>query len=262
MMRRFCNPKVYRIILFDQRGAGKSRPFAETEENNSALLVQDMEKLRNHLGLNKVFLVGGSWGSTLSLLYAETYPGNVSGMLLRGIWTATKKEIDHFYHGGAANFFPESYSRLLKSLHDTVVVRTLPQQLLDLMNTGGRSEQIKVANEWARYEMKISGINVPDQSIDQAIKQENMYAFALLENFYMANNCFIEENQIFNNSYRLRGIPCTIINGRFDMCCPPVTAFNLHKSLPGSKLVIIEEGGHGGWPIIKTVVKEMRLFEK
>ena len=121
---------------------------------------------------------------------------------------------------------------------------------------------MRLANEWARYEMKISDINVSDQSIDQAIKQQNMYAFALLENFYMANNCFLEENQIFNNSDRLKGIPCIIINGRFDMCCPSVTAYNLHKALPGSKLVIVEDGGHGGWPIVKTVVKEMRYFEE
>jgi proline iminopeptidase len=261
IMRRFCNPKVFRIVLFDQRGAGKSRPFAETKENNSSLLVEDMEKLRNHLGLDKVFLLGGSWGSTLSLLYAETYPENVSGMLLRGVWTATQKEIDHFYHGGAGEFFPEAYSRLLNSLPEQDV-RPLPEYIKDLLLNGDENEQIRVANEWARYEMKISGLNVTDEAINQALQHQNMYAFALMENYYMANNCFIKENQIFNNASRIVGIPCTIINGRFDMCCPSITAYKLHKALPGSKIVIVENGGHGGWPIITTVVREMRTFEK
>lgn len=259
-MRRFCNPKKFRIILFDQRGAGKSRPYAEIDDNTSELLVQDMEKLRNHLGLEKVFLLGGSWGSTLSLLYAETYPQNVSGMLLRGVWTATQQEIDHFYHGGVAKYFPEAYNRLLSSLPDPEK-RPLPAYLLDLLINSEEEDQIKYANEWARYEMKISDINVSDQAIEQAIMHENMYAFALIENFFMANNCFVEENQIMKNSDRIKSIPCTIINGRYDMCCPSTTAFRLHMALPGSKLVIIEDGGHGGWPLIKTTVREMRFYE-
>lgn len=259
-MRRFFNPKKFRIILFDQRGAGKSKPFAEIKENRSDLLVEDMEKLRKHLDLDKVFLLGGSWGSTLSLLYAETYPQNVSGMLLRGIWTATREEIDHFYHGGAEKYFPDAYNRLIHSLPDPGQ-RPLPDYLTELLLTGDREKQAHYANEWARYEMKISDINASDEAIEQTIRSSDVYAFALLENYYMANQCFLEENQLLKNTGRIKDIPCTIVNGRYDMCCPLITAYKLHQALPGSKLVIVEEGGHGGWPVIKTTIREMRTFE-
>ncbi len=259
-MRRFFNPKKFRIILFDQRGAGKSKPFAEINENRSDLLVEDMEKLRKHLGLGKVFLFGGSWGSTLSLLYAETYPNNVSGMMLRGVWTATRGEIDHFYHGGAGKYFPDAYNRLIQSLPDPGK-KPLPDYLLELLTSTDRAMQTKYASEWARYEMKISDINVPDDAIEQSIRNNNLYAFALLENYYMANKCFLEENQILKNADRITGIPCTIVNGRYDMCCPLITAYKLHQALPDSKLVVVEDGGHGGWPVIKTTIQEMRAFE-
>jgi len=259
-MRRFFNPKKFRIILFDQRGAGKSIPFAEIKENRSELLVEDMEKLRKHLGLGKVFLFGGSWGSTLSLLYAETYPQHVSGMLLRGVWTATREEIDHFYHGGAEKYFPDAYNRLIQSLPDPEQ-RPLPDYLLELLTSNDQGTRNKYGSEWARYEIKISDINVSDEAIEQSLRNNNVYAFALLENYYMANQCFLEENQILRNADLITGIPCTIVNGRYDMCCPPITARKLHQALPGSKLVIVEDGGHGGWPVIKTTIKEMRTFE-
>ncbi len=121
--------------------------------------------------------------------------------------------------------------------------------------------QAKYASEWIRFEMKISDINVSDEAIEQSILNNNLYAFALLENYYMVNPCFLEENQIMKNADRIAGIPCTIVNGRFDMCCPPVTARKLHQALPGSKLVILEDGGHGGWTVIKITIQEMRAFE-
>jgi proline iminopeptidase len=207
-----------------------------------------------------VFLFGGSWGSTLALLYAETYPQNVSGMLLRGIWTATPEEIDHFYHGGAGKYFPDAYNRLIQSLPDPDP-RPLPDYLLELLLNTNQLTQTRYATEWARYEMKISDINVPDEAIEQSIRNNNVYAFALLENYYMANQCFLEENQIMKNTERIKGIPCTIVNGRYDMCCPLITAHKLHQALPGSNLVIVEDGGHGGWTVIKTTISEMRAFE-
>ena len=260
VMRRFFNPKKFRIILFDQRGSGKSKPYAEVAENTSRLLVEDMEKLRNHLKLDKVFLFGGSWGSTLSLLYAETYPNNVSGMLLRGIWTGTKDEIDHFYHGGAGLYFPEAYQRLLKSLPDPLK-RPLPDYLYKLIQDSNGSLRDKYVKEWARYEIKISGINISDEDVDQSVESENLLALSLIENYYMANSCFLEEGQLLENAELLEGIPCTIVNGRLDMCCPPLTAYKLHMVLPGSKLVLIEDGGHGGWPVMKVVIQEMMAFE-
>jgi len=260
VMRRFFNPKKFLIILFDQRGAGKSKPYAEIKENTSNLLVEDMEKLRNHLKFDKVFLFGGSWGSTLSLLYAETYPGNVSGMLLRGIWTGTKSEIDHFYHGGAGLYFPEAYKKLLTSLPDPQI-RPLPNYLFDLIQNSDKNIRDKYVKEWARYETKISGINISDKDVNQSIGSENLVALSLIENYYMANSCFLEENQILEKAGFLEGIPCTIVNGRFDMCCPPITAYKLHLALPGSRLVWVEEGGHGAWPVMKVVIQEMMAFE-
>jgi len=260
VMRRFFNPEVFRIILFDQRGAGRSLPYAEIKENTTQDLIKDIEKLRNHLGLEKIFLFGGSWGSTLSLAYAETYPNNVSGMILRGIWTSTQKEIDNFYHGGAAYHFPEAYQRLLESLPDSTI-RPLPNYLVQLMQGSDTLLREKIAKEWARYEIKMVDINITDEIIDSRVENDNMLAFSLLENYYMSNNCFLEEDELIINAENIKDIPCTIINGRYDMCCPPITAYRLHQALPKSKLIIDEFGGHGSWSVIKITIQEMRKFE-
>lgn len=261
-MRRFCDPDKFLMVLHDQRGAGKSRPYAEVRENTTQHLVEDIEKLRKHLNIEKIVLFGGSWGTTLGFAYAETYPDNVSGMLLRGVFTATQEEIDHFYHGGVHTFFPETYEKLLSVLPEPDK-RPLPNYLLELIQTDDPNEQQKYSEAWAKYETKIAGLEIPDQWIDEYYENHNPLAFALFENYYMSNGCFLEEGQLIKNLDKILNIPIIMVNGRYDMICPPVTAYRLHQKLPKSKLIIAEGAGHwmGEKPVEIALLKAIRDFE-
>jgi len=261
-MRRFFNPDKYRIVLHDQRGSGKSRPFGETRENTTQHLVQDMEALRQHLNIEKMILFGGSWGSTLGLVYAETYPEHVEGLVLRGIFTATQQEIDHFYHGGVRKFFPEVYDRFTGAIENPDD-ENLPGRLMSLIQSPDSSKQAFFSRLWAAYEIKISGLVVPEDTLKNILDNFNPYAFGMLENYYMANGCFLEEGQIFSHLQKIEDIPVILINGRYDMICPPVTAYELHLKLPKSKLVIAEQSGHwmGEKSIETALLKAMTAFE-
>lgn len=262
-MRQFCDPKRFLIVLHDQRGAGRSRPYGELKDNTTQHLIEDIERLRQHLELGKIILHGGSWGTTLGLAYAETYPENVSGMVLRGVFTATKNEIDHFYHGGVSRYFPEIYDALMAVLPDPSR-RPLPAYLYRLIQEGDQAEKDKYSEAWVRYEGKISGLAVPDRIINDFIKDHNPYAFALFENYYMANSCFLEENQLLRDAHKITHIPTVIVNGRYDVICPPEAAYRLHKLLPMSKLIIAEAAGHwmGERPIEGALLKAMKEFER
>ena len=261
-MRRFFDPSRFHMVLYDQRGAGKSRPFAETKENTTQYLVEDIERLRNDLGLGKIILFGGSWGTTLALAYAETYPENVAGLLLRGVFTASKAEIDHFYHGGVRTFFPDVYDRLVSALPDPDR-RPLPAYLLELTQSGDPESRMKYVRAWAEYEIKISSLSLTDEEVARILKEEDLTAFSTLENYYMANGCFLEEGQLLRDAHKLAQIPTVIVNGRYDVICPPVTAYRLHQLLPQSKLVLAESSGHWmGEPAIQSeLLKAAREFE-
>lgn len=261
-MRRFFNPDKFLIVLHDQRGAGKSKPYAEIRENTTQHLVEDIQKLRKHLKLEKIILFGGSWGATLALAYAETYPEQVGAMVLRGIFTATKEEIDHFYHGGAGKFFPETYEKLLSGLPEANR-RPLPAYLFELIKSGDKSEQEKYSRLWAEYEIKTSSLELPDDSLANILDDINPYAFGLLENYYMANNCFLAEGQLLRGCDKIRHIPVVLVNGRYDVICPPITAYRLHRRLPKSKLILAESSGHwmGEKRIERALLQAMRDFE-
>ena len=261
-MRRFCNPQKFLIVLHDQRGSGKSKPYGEIKENTTQNLVEDIERLRKHLKLEKIILFGGSWGTTLGLAYAEAYPENVSGMVFRGVFAATKEEIDHFYHGGVGRYFPETYEKLLSTLPEPSR-RPLPDYLFRLINEGDKAEKAKYSRAWARYEGRISGLEVPADLIENWIRNYNPYAFSLFENYYMANGCFLEEGQLLRDAKKITHIPTIIVNGRYDVICPPITAYRLHKLLPQSKLIIAEGAGHwmGEKPIESALLEAMKKFE-
>jgi len=260
---RYFNPDRFHVVLHDQRGSGQSRPSGELRENTTPHLVADMEKLRVHLGLDRVILFGGSWGSTLALAYAETYPQHVSGIVLRGVFTATRDEIDHYYHGGTARFFPEAHAALLGCI-DKPAQHDYASQLLAKLRSGDASARKRCAMAWARYEAKIAFLEIPDATLDAALKDLNPDVFALLENYYMANQCFLAEGQLFQNAPKIAHIPTTIINGRYDTVCPPLTAYRLHEKLPHSKLVIVERAGHvASEPGIQAaLVSAMKEFER
>jgi len=261
-MRRFFNPDKFLIVIHDQRGCGKSKPYGEIRQNTTQDLVEDIERLRNHLELDKVILFGGSWGATLGLAYAETHPENVSGIVLRGVFTATKEEIDHFYHGGVSQFFPETYEKFISSLPEPEK-RPLPDYLLTLVQSEDSSDRAKYSRAWVEYELKLSSLEFPDAAMDEIFEEFNPYAFALFENYYMANDCFLEEGQLLGDAYKIRDIPLVMVNGRYDMICPPITAYRLHRELPKSKLIIAESSGHwmGEKNIEKALLEAMRDFE-
>jgi proline iminopeptidase len=261
-MRRFFNPERFLIVLFDQRGCGKSRPHGEIRENTTWDLVEDIERLRKHLELDRILLFGGSWGSTLALAYAETYPSNVTGMVLRGIFTATDAEIDHFYHGGVGKLFPETYEKLIYSLPEPDR-RPLPAYLYDLIASADSAGKMEYSRAWAAYELKLCSLTFPDDRLEEVVESFDSYAFALFENYYMANRCFLEEGQLLANSDRIKDIPTVLVNGRYDVICPPVNAYRLHRLLPNSELVIAEGAGHwmGEKPVEEALLEAVRGFE-
>jgi len=259
---RYFNPKKYHIILHDQRGSGQSKPYSELKDNTTQHLVEDIEKLRKHFKLGKVILLGGSWGSTLALAYAETYPQHVSGIILRGVFTSTKAEIDHFYHGGTAKFFPENFDRLTNQV-DYPEKKNYPKQLLEKIQSNDKKIKNETAKAWARFEGKIAFLDMPDDRLDKILEQWPYYAFSLIENYYMANTCFLTEGQLLNNADKISDIPTIIVNGRYDVICPPITAYTLHKKLSNSKLWIIEKAGHSSSEpgIQSALVRAAKQFE-
>jgi len=260
--RRFFNPAKFLIVLFDQRGCGQSRPFCELRQNTTWDLVEDIEKLRLHLGLGKVILFGGSWGSTLGLAYAETHPEATAGIVLRGFFTSTREELEHYYTG-VRSFFPEAWDRLAGALGR----EPSPQAVLELVRGADAKSRTRGERAWCIYEFKIAELQSRDEDVARTILTpalaETVRSLALIENHYMANRCFLEEGQLRRNISKLKGIPAVFVNGRYDMICPPGTAYALHKALPGSRLVIVEASGHSQQEpgIEKALLAAMRDFE-
>lgn len=266
--RRFFNPEKFLIVLHDQRGCGRSKPFAELRGNTTRHLVGDIEKLRVELGLERIILFGGSWGSTLALAYAETYPKSVAGIVLRGVFTATRSEMAHYYRGGVGTFFPEAYNRLLAVLPDSVAALS-PRTLFELVKVDDWEQRKKYSVAWIDYEATIAKIEATEEDFsgrwdNSKLMRYIIFSLALLENYYMANDCFLEEGELLKNAHTLAGIPTIIVNGRYDMICPPINAYRLHRSIPGSKLVIAEMAGHSMTqkPIERALLRAMREFEK
>ncbi|MBN1884880.1 MAG: prolyl aminopeptidase [Candidatus Krumholzibacteriota bacterium] len=250
-VRRLFDPDVWHVIQFDQRGTGRSRPFAETRENTTAHLVADIERLREHLGVERWYLFGGSWGSTLAIAYAEAHPDRVLGMFLRGLFMATDAEIDHFYHGGSAKYYPDAYEALVSSLPDPSR-RPLPAYLDELIRLEpDPAAAQRYAREWTRWESRIATLETTDAATGEFLAMPRyanlIYSLGLMENYYMANRCFLEEGQLWRDLDRIRDIPAWIVNGRYDVICTPATAWRLNRELHESHLSIVESAGHGLW---------------
>jgi proline iminopeptidase len=236
--RRFFDPEKYNVLLFDQRGAGQSRPAAEWRENNTDLLIEDINRLREHVGFSgPAIIFGGSWGSTLGVAYAETYPELVSGLVLRGVFLASRAEIDHFYHGGVVPFFPENFKRL-QSILPNPEEKNYPEQLFTLMEEGDEQTRQEAIDHWAYYEIRMVSLDMTAEIAQGFVDQGDMTTFSVLENWYMMNGCFLEDEQLLNNAGRIAHIPTYIVNGRYDAICPPVTAIALAEKLNTVKLDI------------------------
>jgi len=268
--RRFFNPEKFLIVLHDQRGCGKSKPKAELRENTSQFLVEDIEQLRRELDLEKIILFGGSWGSTLSLAYAETYPENVSGLVLRGIFLGSKEEINNIMFNVIPKFFPESNEALVKAFPENSSFLNVDSRL-KLLQSLLQSEDLLIREKyiklWSRYESKASGLHIRDELLNEFYKSENnlnhIHSMALLEMHYLINSCFFEEDQLLSEANKIQHIQTTIVNGRYDIICPPYTAYKLHNKLSDSKLILVEKAGHSmdEQPIETELLKAMLDYE-
>ena len=241
-MRRYFDPKIYRIILFDQRGCGRSRPHASTEANTTWHLVADIERIRQELTIDDWIVFGGSWGATLALIYAQTHPARVRHLILRGVFTMTKAELDWFYGGGAGMFWPETWKRFQDLIpederHD--MIGAYHRRLF----SGDRVEEVHYARAWSAWENALATVNSSGSGADSPA--EYARAFARLENHYFINGGFLEyDGQIIDQIDKISHIPGVIVQGRYDMICPPVSAYKLAKAWPKADLRMIPVAGH------------------
>jgi proline iminopeptidase len=243
--RSFFNPQKYKIILFDQRGAGKSTPSACLEDNTTCDLVKDIEKLREELKIDKWHVFGGSWGSTLSLAYAQAHPGRVKSLVLRGIFTLRTSELNFFYQSGASHLFPEAWEEYLAPIPEAErqdMILAYHAQL----NSADDQTRIKAAKAWAKWEMATCKLFVDPKTIAEADKDEFANAFARIENHYFINDGFMRDGQLLESQEidKIRHIPTIVVQGRYDVVCPATTAHALKKVWPEITLHIVPNAGH------------------
>ncbi|GIS42773.1 MAG: prolyl aminopeptidase [Candidatus Neomarinimicrobiota bacterium] len=242
--RRYFDPEKWRIIMFDQRGCGKSTPFAELEENTTWDLVSDIEKIRNHLSIDKWVVFGGSWGSTLSLAYSQTHPDSCKGLILRGIFLVRKKELDWFYQEGASNIFPDRWESFLEPI--PVEKRdNLMQAYYEILTGEDHSKKIEAAKAWSTWEGSTVKLLEDENFISDFSDDKFAEAFARIECHYFMNNCWFDsDNHLIENMHKIKHIPGVIIHGRYDIVCPVIQAWDLHKAWPEADLHIIPDAGH------------------
>ena len=241
--RRYFDPMKFDIIQFDQRGCGQSTPYAELEDNNTHASVSDLEKLREHLGIEKWHVFGGSWGSTLSLIYAQNHSSRVLSLTLRGIFMCRKSELHWFYQDGASHVFPDAF----EPYRDHIPIEE-QGDLIKAYYARLTSDDVEVrrgaAREWTRWEMATSRLFPDPEYLDKAEDLDFAVAFARIECHYFINAIFVEEAYILNHAAKIQHIPTTIVQGRYDMVCPPRSAWELHKAIPDSNLVMVGDAGH------------------
>ncbi|MEC9292089.1 MAG: prolyl aminopeptidase [Pseudomonadota bacterium] len=243
LYRRFFNPDKYRIILFDQRGCGKSTPFASLEDNTTDHLIDDIEQIRIHLGINRWHLFGGSWGSTLSLAYAQSFPKHVSAMVLRGIFLCREQDIKWFYQEGASHIFPDAFETY--SHHIPVEERhDLVYAYYKRLTSDDENVRLEAAKHWTTWEMATSKLLPSKELIEKGVDPKFVLPFARIEAHYFVNDAFLTNNQLIHYIDKVRHIPCTIVHGRYDVVCPISQAYELHKAWPESKLIITPDAGH------------------
>lgn len=241
--RRFFDPARYRIILFDQRGCGQSTPYAEVRENTTWDLVADLERIREHLGLDRWMVFGGSWGATLALAYAERHPERVTDLVLRGVFLLRQREVDWLYQEGASRLFPDAWEPYRDAIPEAERGDFLQAYARRLMSEDP-AVNLPAAKAWSIWEGATSKL-LPDPDFIASYGQEDStLAFARIECHYFLNRGWMEEAQLLREAHRLKGIPGAIIQGRYDLVCPMESAWELAKAWPEADLVIVPDGGH------------------
>lgn len=267
--RRYANPKKYRTILYHQRGCGLSKPLGSLENNETHHLLSDVDKLLDHLDVPKALLMGGSWGSTMSLLYAQHNPVRTLGLVIYGVYLGDQEWTDWYLEkSGASLFFPEAYTQVEFALRgedgDTVAQKTLNAKLKNPKSQVGKAivnwETRLVTNDFSLFTQektqKIKDV-IPDEKI-----AECELAAGLIEMHYLAQNCFIEEKQILKNIHKISHLPAMIVQGRYDMVCPPKQAWLVHQKWSHSILKIIGDAGHHSRELRPYLVKALDVFDE
>lgn len=243
-MRCFFDPAAYRIVLFDQRGCGRSTPHACLEDNTTWALVDDMERIRTHLGIERWLLFGGSWGSSLALAYAETHPARVTGLILRGIFTLRQWELRWFYQEGASALFPDAWEDYLAPIP--------PAERGDLiaayyrrLTSEDASVRLAAARAWSVWEARTSHLIVDEEQVQTFDAEAFALAFARIECHYFVNRGFFtSDTQLLDDVHRIRHLPGVIVQGRYDVVCPMDTAWQLHRRWPEARFVVVPDAGH------------------
>ena len=246
-MRRFHDPARYRIVLFDQRGSGRSTPHADLVDNTTWDLVADIERLREHLGIARWQVFGGSWGSTLALAYAEAHPSRVSELVLRGIFMLRRWELEWFYQEGASRLFPEAWHQYLEAIPD-VERGDLISAYHRRLTSSDEATRLAAARAWSVWEASTS-LLIPDEAfIDGHRDAHFALSFARIESHYFVHGGFFDvEDQLLRDAHRLRGIPGVIVHGRYDVVCPIQNAWDLQRAWPDAKLVVSPTAGHSAF---------------
>lgn len=240
---RFFDPEKYRIILFDQRGSGRSKPHASLYENTTQHLIADIETLRHHLDINKWVVFGGSWGSTLGLAYTQAYPERALGLVLRGIFLCRDEDIEWFYQQGASEIFPDywqDFEKIVPQQERSKMVAAYYQRL----TSDDQQQCLQAAREWSIWEGRTSTLH-PKKSVTDHFGNDHVaLSLARIESHYFIHHSFLDENQLLRDAYRLKDVPGYIVHGRYDVVCPMTQAYALHQAWPGADYYIAPTSGH------------------
>lgn len=259
--RRFFDPARYRIVIYDQRGAGRSRPLGELRRNTTPLLVEDLERLRRHLKIERWLVFGGSWGSTLALAYAIEHAQRCTGLILRGIFLCRKSEIDWFLYG-LRHFFPEAWAAFA---HE-IPVRERDELLAAYyrrLTDPSPAVHMRAARAWSIYEGSCSTLLASPETVAYFASDVVALGLARIEAHYFVNDIFMPENALLGGVERIRRVPAVLVQGRYDAVCPIVTADDLHRAWPEAEYIVVPDAGHSAWEpgICAELVKATERFK-
>lgn len=241
VFQKYFNPNKYRLIMFDQRGCGKSIPYGEVTENTTQNLIQDINLILGYFNIDKTHIYGGSWGSTLALLYAEAHPEKVLSLTLRGIFLCRKDDINWFYQNGASEIYPQYWENYI-SIVDQSKRENILSAYHEMIFSSDETISNRACKEWSLWEGKSSCL-IPSNNVINSF-DECAVSLARIESHFFMNNCFIRENQILEDINKIKDIPCIIVHGQYDIVCPIRQAHDLHKVYDNAELIIAKDAGH------------------